>query len=232
MKEIVKHAGTSPLLEVALGPGESATAEAGAMVARHPDVRVEIAYASGADRGLWARARGLLVAIVRKLLGGDHFFASRFVAPPSGGWVWLAPAFAGDLHAIDLEGSEARWTLTPGACVVAGHEVRLRPRWAGLGAILDREAAYWLDVEGPGRVWVSGLGPIESLSIDGAVVVDAGHLVGFSRSLSARVRGGRGRPWSTRGEGRAVELTGRGRALVQARSSRALVAHLAPLLPD
>jgi uncharacterized protein (AIM24 family) len=127
----------------------------------------------------------------------------------------------------------AGWTLAPGAYVAGSAGVKLEPRWAGTGALFSKDAAFWLGVAGEGSIWVCGSGAIEAIEIDGTHLVDAGHLVGFTGQLAARVRGARGKSaWLARGEGQVVELTGRGSALVQTRSTRALVGFLTPLLPE
>lgn len=232
MEAIVKQVPSFPMLELRLAAGESVLAEAGSMVARDGDVAMHVALDIGPERGLGARLRALAVAALRRLIGGEHFFVNRFVAPPAGGWVWIAPAFAGEVSPLTIGGGE-RWTLVPGAFVAGSGDVHLRARWAGLGAILSREAAFWVDVDGQGTVWVAAQGAAIALDVDGSMVVDAGHLVGFSAALRAKVRGERGhRAWTSRGEGTMVELSGRGRALVQSRSTRALVGFLDPLLPD
>lgn len=232
MEAIVKQVPSFPMLELRLGAGESVLAEAGSMVARDGEVAMQVALDAGRERGLGARLRSLMIAVLRRVVGGEHFFVNRFVAPAAGGWVWIAPAFAGELAPIPIRDGE-RWTLVPGAFVAGSEGVFLHARWAGLGAILSREAAFWVDVDGDGTVWVAAQGATIPLEVDGTTVVDAGHLVAFSTSLRARVRGPGGKGvWATRGEGTLVELTGRGRALVQSRSTRALVGFLDPLLPD
>lgn len=233
MEAIVKHDPTSSsLLELRLGGGEAVLAEAGAMVARDGGVALEVALDAGGAPGLGARLRALLVAVLRKLIGGEHVFVNRFVAPAAGGWVWVAPAAAGEIRRLPLREGD-RWTLVPGAFVAAGPGLRVRARWAGLGALLSRDAAFWVDVEGEGEVWVAAQGAAIAIEVDGASIVDAGHLVAYAAPLRARVRGHRGAaPWRVRGEGTVVELSGRGPALVQSRSTRALVAHLEPLLPE
>lgn len=231
MEALVKHLPSFPLLELRLAAGETLVAEAGSMVARDAAVRMHVALDVGAERGAWARLRALAVAALRKLVGGEHFFVNRFSAP-QGGWVWIAPALAGELTKMSLREDQA-WTLVPGAFVAADATVHLRARWAGLSALLSRDAAFWVDVAGEGELWIAAHGAAISIEVDGTHVVDAGHLVGFSSALRARVRNARGgSAWRLRGEGTTIELSGRGRALVQSRSTRALVGFLGPLLPE
>ncbi len=220
------------MLALTLDAGEVVIAEAGTMVARDAGVRIQVALDVGGSPGLWASFKALLTAVVRKLVGGEHLLVNRFTAPATGGWVWIAPAFAGEMRALEVaEG--ATWTLAPGAFLASAPGVHLVAQWAGWGALFSRDAAFWLALRGAGEVWVAGRGALDRIDVDGVHVVDAGHLVAFSAGLTARVRGAGpqvGR--ASREGGPTVELSGRGHVLVQARGTGALIDFLTPLLPE
>ncbi len=231
MKAIVRHEPTYPLIELELEPHEAVLAEAGSMVARHGDVKISIAFDAHGETGWLARAKAMLVAVVRKWVSGEHFHANRFSAPPGGGWVWLAPALTGEVLRLTLARGEG-WTLAPGAFVASDPSVRLRPRFSGFGALFSRDAVFWLEASGEGSAWVTGHGALDPVDVDGSHVVAADHLVAFSSTLKPRLRAQKGPAFLRRDDARDIELVGRGRALVQARSVRSLVAWLSPCLPD
>jgi uncharacterized protein (TIGR00266 family) len=231
MRAIVRHEPTYPVLVVDLEPNEVVLAEAGSMVARHADVKIAIALDASGETSFFARARALLLAIVRKWVSGAHFHANRFSAPAAGGWVWIAPALAGEVRELTI-GPGATWTLAPGAYVASASGVKLRPRFAGFGAMLSRDATFWLDATGEGSAWLTGHGAIETIEVEGSHIVAADHLVAFSASLKPRIVAQKGQGYLRRDDARDVELVGRGRALVQARAIRSLVAWLSPRLPE
>jgi len=231
MKAIVRHEPMHPLVEFELGPNEAVLAEAGSMVARQGDVKMSIAFDAAGEATFFARLRALLVAVLRKWVSGEHFHANRFSAPSAGGWVWLAPALAGEVRKLTLLAGET-WTLVPGAFVASDAHVKLRPRFAGFGALFSRDAVFWLEVSGEGEVWLAGHGAIDVIEVDGSHIVAVDHLLAFAATLRPKMRETKGSAFIRRDDARDVELVGRGRALVQARSVRALIAWLSPCLPE
>lgn len=235
MKAIVRHEPSFPLLELELAPNEAVLTEAGTMVARHGEVKMSIAFDANGESTFLARARTFLVAVLRRWVSGDHFHANRFAAPSSGGWVWLAPALAGDVRKLTI-GPGQSWTLAPGAFVASDAGVKLRPRFAGLAALFSKNATFWLEVSGEGEAWLTGHGAIDTLEVDGSHIVAADHLVAFASTLKLKAN----KTHKTQGaasslrrdDARDLELTGRGQALVQARGVRSLIAWMSPRLPE
>ncbi len=230
MQHHTKHAPSSSLLEVALGPGEALVAEAGAMVARSPSLRTEVRLNAGRDAGLFGKLKALLVALLRKFAGGETFFVNHITAP-EGGWVWLAPPLSGRIKHIALQGETLLFST--GSYLASAGDIDVKVRWGGLRAVLAREGIFFIEASGAGDLWISSYGAIEEVLCDGSLIVDSGHLVGFDASLSLKIRspGGGLTGLMVSGEGVVCEFTGRGRVLIQSRSTGALVGWLAPLLP-
>ncbi|WP_437586951.1 TIGR00266 family protein [Sorangium sp. So ce1000] len=230
MQHRTKHEPSSSLLEVILDPGETLLAEAGAMVARSPSLRTEVRLNAGRGAGLLGRLKALLIALLRKLAGGETFFVSRIEAP-EGGWVWLAPPLSGHVRHVRLQGETALFSA--GSYLASAGDVDVKVRWGGLRAVLAREGIFFIEASGVGDLWITSYGAIEELPCDGSLVVDSGHLVGFDASLTLKIRspGGGLTGLMVSGEGVVCELSGRGRVLIQSRSAGALVGWLAPLLP-
>ncbi|WP_437894401.1 TIGR00266 family protein [Sorangium sp. So ce124] len=230
MQHRTKHEPSSSLLEVSLDPGEALLAEAGAMVARSPSLRTEVRLNAGRGAGLLGRLKAFLVALLRKLAGGETFFVS-WIEAPEGGWVWLAPPLSGGIKHVRLQGEMLLFSA--GSYLASAGDVDVKVRWGGLRAILAREGVFFIEASGVGDLWITSYGAIEELPCDGSLVVDSGHLVGFDASLALKIRspGGGLTGLMVSGEGVVCELSGRGRVLIQSRSAGALVGWLAPLLP-
>ncbi len=231
MQHRTKHEPSSSLLEVTLDPGEALLAEAGAMVARSPSLRTVVRLNAGRGAGLLGRLKAFVIALLRKLSGGETFFVNHIEAPEGGGWVWLAPPLSGRVRHVPLQGETMLFSA--GSYLASAGDIDVRVRWGGLRAVLAREGVFFIEASGVGDLWITSYGAIEELACDGSLLVDGGHLVGFDASLALELRsaGGGLMGLMVSGEGVVCEFTGRGRVLIQSRSADALVGWLAPLLP-
>ncbi|WP_437479175.1 TIGR00266 family protein [Sorangium sp. So ce1014] len=231
MQHRTKHEPSSSLLEVTLDPGEALLAEAGAMVARSPSLRTVVRLNAGRGAGLLGRLKAFVIALLRKLSGGETFFVNHIEAPEGGGWVWLAPPLSGRVRHVPLQGETMLFSA--GSYLASAGDIDVRVRWGGLRAVLAREGVFFIEASGVGDLWITSYGAIEELVCDGSLLVDGGHLVGFDASLALELRspGGGLMGLMVSGEGVVCEFTGRGRVLIQSRSADALVGWLAPLLP-
>jgi uncharacterized protein (TIGR00266 family) len=230
VQHIVKHSPTFPLLEVTLAPDETLVAEAGTMVARSPTVTMDVRLNAPQNAGFWEKLQAFLVALARKIVGGDTLFVNHFRAP-SGGFVWLAPAMSGALHHVSLSGQSL--LLSAGAYVASIGPINLEIRWGGLKAILSREGAFFVEATGKGDLWLTAYGAIEEIEVNGTYVVDSGHVVAFDSRLQYQIKnaGGGLVGLFASGEGLVLEFTGQGKVLVQTRNRSALVGWVSKLLP-
>lgn len=230
MQHVIKHEPSFPLLQLSLGPNEVVIAEAGAMVARAANVGMEVKLNAGRGAGFFGKLKAVLVALARKLVGGETFFVNHF-SSPQGGWVWLAPPMSGSIRHLQLAGQ--RMVLSAGAFVACAGDVDLKLRWGGLRAILAKEGAFFLEVGGQGDLWLTSYGAIEEVWVNGSYTVDNGHLVGFDASLAYQIKapGGGLMGFVASGEGLVCEFIGSGRVLMQTRNTSALVGWVSRLLP-
>jgi len=230
MQHVIKYEPTFPMLQVALQPGETLVSEAGAMVARSANVNMEVHLQAPASSGFFGKMKAVLIAMVRKLVGGETMFVNHFKAP-GGGWVWLAPAMSGSLRHIAMQGQKLM--LTAGSYVASAGNIDLALRWGGLRAIFAREGAFFVEASGVGDMWINSYGAIEEIYVNGTYIVDNGHLVAFDSSLQFNIRtpGGGFMGLFASGEGLVCEFTGQGRVLIQTRNTQTLVSWLSRLLP-
>lgn len=230
MQQIIKYEPSFSLLQLQLGPGENLVAEAGSMVARASHVGMQVKLNAGRNAGFFGKLKAFLIAMLRKMVGGETFFVNHFSAP-QGGWVWLAPAMSGSIRHMPMQGNAMLFSA--GAYLAHMGDVDLKMRWGGLRAILAKEGAFFVEASGTGDLWVTSYGAIDEVMCNGTYIVDNGHIVGFDSSLTFKIKsaGGGLLGFMASGEGLVCEFSGQGRILIQSRNTGALVDWLRPMLP-
>jgi len=228
----ITHGPSFALLRVDLQPGQVLIAEAGSMVARHAHVAMEVKLNAGRSAGLLGTLWAFLVALVRKLVGGETLFVGHFRAAQPGS-VWVAPTMSGSIMHRRVHPGE-RIVLSRGAYLASAGNVDVRVRFGGLKSILAKEGAFLIEISGSGDLWFTSYGGIQAIDIDGSYMVDNGHLVGYEGQLTMTIRsaGGGLLGFLVSGEGLVCEFRGRGRVYVQSRSVGSLVDWLAPIVPS
>jgi uncharacterized protein (TIGR00266 family) len=226
----ITHGPSFAMLRVDLQPGQVVVAEAGAMVARHQPVGMEVKLNAGASAGFFDKLMAIVIAFVRKVIGGETFFVNHFSAP-QGGSLWLAPTMAGGISHRRLAGEKI--TLSTGAYLASSGPLDVRMKFGGLRSILAKEGAFFLEVSGHGDLWFNSYGGIHPIDVNGSYIVDNGHLVGFEGDLTFTIRpaGGGMMGLVASGEGLVAEFQGRGRVYIQSRNMSSLLDWLNPLLP-
>jgi uncharacterized protein (TIGR00266 family) len=218
------------MLRVDLMPGQTVVSEAGAMVARHQQVGMEVRLNAGRSPGFFAKLKALFVAVLRRWVGGETFFVNHFSAPTPGS-VWLAPTMSGQIIYRPLRGETL--VLSTGAYLAHTGDVDLKLKFGGLRGLLAKEGAFFLTLSGHGELWFTSYGGVEVIDVNGSYIVDNGHLVGYEGELTFDIKsaGGGLLGFAASGEGLVCEFTGRGRVYIQTRNLGSLVGYLTPLLP-
>ncbi len=230
LRHEITHGPSFAMLRCDLAPGQSVVAEAGAMVARHSGVAMEVKMNANPSAGIWATIKAFFIAFVRKLVGGETFFVNHFTAP-QGGSVWIAPTLAGQISHRRMQGETI--TLSTGAYLASNGNLEIKLKFGGLKSLLAKEGAFFLQISGHGDLWFTSYGGIHAVDINGPFMVDNGHLVGFEGNLNFNIRsvGGGMMGLVASGEGLVCEFNGQGRVYLQSRNLGALVGWLTPLLP-
>jgi len=202
-------------LHVHLEGGETITIEGGAM--------------SRMSAGLDMRARmmgGFLAALARKVFGGESLFVGDY-GGPQGGELALSPSMPGTVAHRRVEGGE--FFLTAGSFLACTPGVTLRTRFGGLRALFSGEGAFLIVATGSGDLWFNAYGAIVERDVDGEIVVDTGHVVGWETGLSYKI-GGMGGLKSTllSGEGLTMKFSGQGKLWLQTRNLPATAGWLSP----
>lgn len=227
----ITHGPSFAMLRVDLQPGQVVVSEAGAMVARHSNVAMEVKMNAGKSAGFFAKVWTLMIAFVRKIVGGETFFVNHFSAPQPGS-VWIAPTLSGQISHRRLNPGE-KLVLSSGAFVASAGDIDIKMKFGGLKSILAKEGAFMLELSGNGDLWFTSYGGIHAIDINGPYMVDNGHVVGYEGQITMNIKsaGGGLLGFMASGEGLVCEFNGQGRIYIQSRNLSALVGWLTPLMP-
>lgn len=226
----ITHGPSFAMLRLDLAPGQVVVAEAGAMVARHEPVVMETKMNANPAAGFLAKLQAFLIALIRKVIGGETFFVNHF-SSPQGGSVWLAPTMSGSIQHRVMNGETL--VLSSGAYLAHAGNFDIKMRWGGLRSLLAKEGLFLLEIRGIGDLYFTSYGGIHAIDVNGSYVLDNGHLVGFEGNLTFDIKtaGGGFLGFVASGEGLVAEFRGQGRLYIQSRNTSALVDWLTPMLP-
>ena len=206
----IRHSPSFACARAVLGAGEQLKVESGAMMA-HSDGMVLSAGADG----------GLMRSLKRGILGGESLFVSTFTAPPSGGWVDIAPALPGDVFVANLDAGSPL-NISKGSWLGSASSVTIDTKFAGFKNIFGGEGSFLARATGPGEIVLSCYGALDVMSLGPGerVIVDTGHLVAYESTVSMGIRKvSSGLMNSLKsGEGLVFEFTGPGDVLTQSRN--------------
>lgn len=205
---------------ITIPPGGELQAEAGSMAAYSDGVEIE------------TKARGgMMAGLRRSVLGGESFFINTFRAP-GGGSVSVAPALPGDMTMIPVEGPAL--LVQSGSWIASDPGVEVDTKWGGSKTFFSGEGLFLLKCTGRGDLLVSSYGAIltRTLAPGEGFTLDTGHVVAFDETVQYEVH--KAGNWKTTvlgGEGLVTRFVGPGRLWLQTRSPQDLVGWLAPKLP-
>jgi len=205
MRWRVEYSPTYSLLKVELNPGESVTAEAGAMVLMKGDVKVK------------THTGGLAKALLRGIFGGESIFLNTYTAE-SPAELWFAPSVPGDIAYIPLAGSGY---IVQDMSYLAHHgDIDISVAWRGLKGLLAEGELVWLKLEGVGGAWVNAYGGLSRVDLKPGekIIVDNFHFVAMNEDIKWRVKKfGGWKSFFLGGEGLVLEVEGPGTVYVQTR---------------
>ncbi len=212
-----------------LQPNESVRAEAGAMVAMTSNMQVDTQGPGKAGGGLLG---GLMKGLKRAVLGGESFFTNLYTAQGAAGHVALAPKLTGDMVVHDLQPGED--LLIQGSSYVAAPDsVTMDTKFQGFKGFFSGENLFFLKASGHGPVLLNAFGGIETIELNGEMIVDTGHLVAFSAGITysiAKAQKGLIASFLS-GEGLVLRMKGTGRLYVQTRNPTAFGQTVGAMLP-
>ena len=192
-------------LTVELEPDETILVESGAMSRMGSDLELKTRLPGG-----------FLSGLARKFLGGESFFLGEYRSA-QGGWLSLSPSTPGMVMHRRLEGDH--FLLTAGSFLACTDQVQIRTKFGGMRSLFSKEGAFLIECSGHGDLFFNSYGAILERELDGTLIVDNGHLVGWEPSLDYRIRGAGGiKQTLFSGEGLTMEFSGKGRLYLQTRT--------------
>ncbi len=188
--------------KVKLNPGETCTAESGAMIAMSGNMDVTTTTHK-------KKSGGLLKAI-KRMVAGESLFLNHFESNSGPGEVWLGATLAGDMMTYDLDNESL---IVQGGSFMACEEgVEIDLGWQGFKSLLSGESMFWVNLKGRGKVLLNSFGAIYPVEVDGEYIVDSGHIVAFNETLDFSITKA-GKSWLHSflgGEGLVCKFQGKG----------------------
>lgn len=224
MNSEILYPGAFPMVRVQLEAGESVKAESGAMVAASPTIAVESKMEGG-----------LLKALSRKVLTGEHFFFQTLRATRGAGEVLLAPTVPGEIVTLELDGVN-EYLVQKDGFLAGADSIAVDSKMQGLGrGLLGGEGFFILRISGRGLLILNSFGAIHRIELkpNEEYVVDNAHLVAWTATTSYQVeRAASGWVASfTSGEGFVCRFRGPGLVYIQTRNPRGFGAWIRQFLP-
>ena len=195
----------SPAYAVAtihLDPGESVSAEAGAMLAMTTSVQISTSTKGGMIKGL-----------KRSVLGGESFFLNTFTADGPDARVIVAPALVGDVIKWPLTGNTVY--VQSGSYLAAPDSIDVDSKWGGAKTFFSKEGLFMLKCSGVGDLIVSSYGAIHQVDLAAGESLHRRHGPHGRLGRGRQLRGAEGRELEVdaarrRGSDRQADRPGNG----------------------
>ena len=191
---------------------------------------MDVKLNAGSASGFFAKFKAFMIAMIRKIIGGETFFVNHF-SSANGGSVWIAPQMSGQIPHRRMHGETLPLSLGAFLASVGTFDVKMK--FGGIRSLLAKEGAFFLQIQGQGDLWFNSYGGTTAVDINGPFMIDNGHLVGYEGQLTMNLKsaGGGLLGFMAGGEGLVCEFNGTGRVYLQSRNINSLVGWLTPLLP-
>lgn len=210
----IEQAPAFTILRINMQKGEQFRAEAGAMIAMSPTIKLE---AKKTGKGIFGS--------VKAAVGGESFFASLFTAEAGDGELLLAPATIGDVMQMQMTGNTL--FAQNGAYLAGSADLDLSTK-GSMKAMVSGEGLFLQKIQGSGVVFLNSYGGIiEKTLVQGeSYVVDTGHIVAFEEAVEYKIKKAAKGLFSTfaSGEGLVCEFYGPGKIWLQTRNLPAFAA--------
>ena len=221
----VSEEGSYRSVVVELEGDEQFTSEAGAMFRSSDNIVIDVTTRS--------RGNGGLMGGVRRMMAGESFFLSSYqTRDHAPGEVGLAPTLAGDLAVIECPGVGG-WLCAGGSYLGSSDGLSIDTQFQGFRGMFSGESLFFLDVQGRGQLIVSAFGSVKEIDVEGALMVDTGHVVAFEDSLEytiSRAGGGWIRSFLS-SEGSVMRFSGHGKIYTQSHNPDQFGQTLGGLMP-
>ncbi len=219
----IEHQGAFALAVVQLQAEQTIAAEAGAMVSMSANVDLQ------------SELKGGVFGALKRAVGGESAFVSKFTARGGPGEVTLAPGAPGDVAGIEMRNQT--FMVQSSSYLAGDTSLVVDTKFGGAKSFFGGEGLFVLHVSGSGLLLVSSFGSIHRrrLRPGEQYVIDTGHLVAWEGHMQYNLRkaakSGYLRSFLS-GEGMVAEFTGPGEVLLQTRNLAAFAGLLKPFFPS
>jgi uncharacterized protein (TIGR00266 family) len=210
MKFEIKYKPSYAMLVVTLEPGETITAEAGALTYMTPNIEVHTRK----------REKSLLGTLGLKLIGGQSFWVNDYTAANMPGEAGFVAAPVGDIRQLDIA-SGSGYIIQKAAYIASTQGIDLDVKWEGFTKGLFGQGLFMLKATGSGQMFINTFGAIDTHALQPGqtLIVDNFHLMAFSESCSYKVtRFGGLKETLLGGEGLVTQITGPGDVHIQTKN--------------
>ncbi|MFO1371638.1 MAG: TIGR00266 family protein [Candidatus Competibacteraceae bacterium] len=176
-------------VEIELDPGESAVAEAGAMMYKDPVIRLETIFGDGARGSANSSFMGKLLSAGKRLLSGESLFMTVFTHTGHHGKarVAFAAPYPGNIIPVSLAKMGGRLICQKDSflCAARGVSIGIHFQRKILTGLFGGEGFIMQKLEGDGMVFVHAGGTLVERQLAGGEVlhVDTGCLVAMQASV-------------------------------------------------
>jgi uncharacterized protein (TIGR00266 family) len=194
-----------------LDPGDQVMAESGAMVTQDAHIQMQTSASQGKGIG------GLIKGLGRKMLTGETFFRNTFTAEGAPGEVTFAPGLPGDILLYEMTGTDL--VIQQSAYLASSLGVEIETKWGGFKGFFGQGKMFWIKAFGNGPLALNAFGAIETIDVDGAYIIDTGHIVAFESTLDFKIK--RVGSWFSTifsSEGLVCRFEGKGKLFIQTRN--------------
>jgi len=211
----IRYKPSYSMLVVQLNPGETITAESGAMTYMNPNIEVHTRM----------REKSLLGTIGLKLIGRQSFFVNDYTATSAQGEAAFVSAPVGDIEVLEVAPNQG-YIVQKAAYIASTQDVDLDVQWQGFTKGLFGQGLFMIKVTGKGQLFINTFGAIDKhvLKSGETMIVDNFHLVAFSDTCQYKVtKFGGLKETLLGGEGLVTEITGPGDVYIQTKNLREFV---------
>jgi uncharacterized protein (TIGR00266 family) len=222
LKYEIKYKPSYALLVVNLEPGETITAESGAMTYMDPAIEAHTRK----------REKSLLGSLGLSIIGGQSFWVNDYTATNAPGEAAFVSAPVGDITTLEVKPNQG-YIIQKSAYIASTETVDLDVKWEGFTKGLFGQGLFMLKAKGNGLLFINTFGAIDThtLKPGQTLIVDNFHLVGFGDTCTYKVtKFGGLKETLLGGEGLVTQITGPGEVYIQTKNLREFVEWLWTLL--
>ena len=209
--------------KVSLEGGEKIITEAGSMIAMSGDMNINTTTHK-------KNSSGGVFSAIKRLLAGESFFLNEFTAGSRGGTIYLSNELSGDMQIYESRGETL--IVQAGSFLACEDDITMEVGWQGFKNFFSGESMFWIKLSGKGKYILSSFGMIYPVEVDGAYIVDTGHIVAFSETLNFSIaKASKSLIGSMLGgEGLVCKFEGKGTVYCQSHNPTSFGSTLGPLL--